>query len=184
MGKKITPGRFTVETDEPFVVFMAGVRVNNFFAFRKWVPAVVSIIPMVRTLMKHRSIGLIGIQPFVHWLGVGSIQYWRSFEDLERFARSKIDPHLPAWRRFNKTVGTDGSVGIWHETFLIEPAHYEVVYNNMPLFGLSMATTHKFVKHVPAVGHHETARRRLGDKNEPAVPTPPNPAHSENLASD
>ncbi|MBA4115324.1 MAG: DUF4188 domain-containing protein [Rubrobacter sp.] len=44
---------------------------------------------------------------------------WRSFEDLERFARNPDDPHLPSWRRFNQTVGSDGSVGIWHETYVV-----------------------------------------------------------------
>ena len=32
---KVLPGRFTARTDEPFVVFMIGMRVNKFFAFRK-----------------------------------------------------------------------------------------------------------------------------------------------------
>jgi Domain of unknown function (DUF4188) len=173
--EKIFPGRFTAQTDEPFVVFMAGVRVNNFLAFRKWIPAVMAIPPMVRTLYKHRSIGFLGGLPFLYWPGIGTIQYWRSFEDLENFARSKEDPHLNSWRRFNKAVGTDGSVGIWHETFIVKKGNYEVVYNNMPFFGLSSSETHKFVKHVPAVGHHETARRRLGEENEPAVPSPVNP---------
>ena len=31
-----------------------------------------------------------------------TVQYWRSFEDLERFARNPNDPHPPAWRRFNQ----------------------------------------------------------------------------------
>ncbi|MEH2092747.1 MULTISPECIES: DUF4188 domain-containing protein [unclassified Nostoc] len=46
----------------------------------------------------------------------GLIQYWRSFEDLERFARNLADAHLKAWQRFNQAIGADGSVGIWHET--------------------------------------------------------------------
>ena len=33
--------------------------------------------------------------------GAALVQYWRSYEDLERFARNPDDPHLPAWRRFN-----------------------------------------------------------------------------------
>lgn len=173
---KIIPGRFTVETNEPFVVFMAGVRVNRFLAFRKWLPAVLAIPPMMRVLYKHRSLGFLGGQPFLYWPGIGTIQYWRSFEDLENFARSNIDPHIKAWRRFNKMVGTDGSVGIWHETYLIDPSQYEVVYNNMPFFGLSTATTTtKHVKYKPALGKKETARQRLGEENEPAVPSPANP---------
>ncbi|MEH2140213.1 monooxygenase family protein [Nostoc sp.] len=30
---------------------------------------------------------------------MGLIQYWRSFEDLERFARNSADAHLKAWQR-------------------------------------------------------------------------------------
>lgn len=95
------------------------------------------------------------------------IQYWRSFEDLERFARNPADAHLKPWQRFNQNIGADGSVGIWHETYLIEPGKYEAIYGNMPVFGLAAAT-----KHVPAMGHKETARRRLGGDGEPAVPSP------------
>ena len=61
----------------------------------------------------------------------------------------------------------DGTVGIWHETYLIQPHQYEAVYGNMPVFGLAKAT-----QHVPAVGRRETARRRLGGENAPAVATP------------
>ncbi len=96
-----------------------------------------------------------------------TIQYWRSFDDLEKFARDKDDPHLEAWRKFNKTIGSDGSVGIFHETFLVDAGKYEALYGNMPILGLAAATSH-----VPAVGKRETARRRLGGNSEPAVATP------------
>ncbi|WP_265578500.1 MULTISPECIES: DUF4188 domain-containing protein [unclassified Nostoc] len=70
--------------------------------------------------------------------------------------------------RFNrKVLGTDGSVGIWHETYLIEPGRDEAIYGNMPVFGLAAAT-----KHVPAMGRRETARRRLGGDNELVMPLP------------
>jgi hypothetical protein len=65
------------------------------------------------------------------------IQYWRSFEDLERFARHPSDPHLKAWKKFNQAVGADGSVGIWHETYTLNPDQFESVYGNMPRFGLA-----------------------------------------------
>ena len=108
-----------------------------------------------------------GGETFVYWRGAGLIQYWRSFEDLERFARNPADAHLKAWQRFNQAIGADGSVGIWHETYLIEPGRYEAVYGNMPVFGLAAGT-----KHVSAMGRKETARRRLGGDGEPAVPSP------------
>jgi hypothetical protein len=37
----------------------------------------------------------------------------------------------------------------------------------MPAFGLGAAA-----EHLPATGRRETARRRLGGENEPAVPSP------------
>ena len=40
----------------------------------------------------------------------------------------------PAWRAFNRAVGSNGSVGIWHETYLVGPGNYEVLLRNMPPF--------------------------------------------------
>jgi Domain of unknown function (DUF4188) len=164
---KVVPGRFTAQTDEPFVVFMIGMRINKFLAFRKWIPTAMAMRPMLTTLFQHPEKGFLGAQFFFNLRGPVTIQYWRSFDDLERFARDKSEPHLSAWKRFNKSIGSDGSVGIWHETYLVDAGKYEAVYGNMPIVGLAAAT-----KHVPAIGHRETARRRLGGASDPAVTSP------------
>jgi hypothetical protein len=163
----VVRGRFTAQMDEPFVVFLIGMRINRFRAVRKWWGTFVSMPPMLRELKQHREKGLLGMEFFVYWRGIAIVQYWRSFEDLERFARTPSEPHLPTWRWFNHTIGSDGTVGFWHETYIVKQGQSESIYNNMPLFGLAAAT-----KSVPAVGRRETARRRLGYENEPAVPTP------------
>ena len=157
---KVIPGRFTAETSEPFVVFLIGMRINQIFAFSKWLPTAMAMSPMLRTLYKHPEKGFLGGESFLYPRGVGLIQYWHSFEDLERFARSPEEPHLNAWQRFNRYVGADGSVGIWHETYLINPGNYEAIYGNMPIFGLAAAT-----KHVSVTGRRETARHRVGMGN-------------------
>ena len=163
---RVIPGRFTAQRDEGFVVFMIGMRINKLLAFTKWVPTLVAMAPMLRTLYEHPEKGFLGARTLFGWRGVTVVQYWRSFDDLERFARDADDPHFLAWRRFNQAVGfKDGTVGIWHESYLIEPGHYEAVYGNMPVFGLAAAT-----KHVPASGRRATARRRLGGESEPGVP--------------
>jgi hypothetical protein len=95
------------------------------------------------------------------------LQYWRSFDDLERFARNPADPHLGPWRRYNRAVGSAASAGVWHETYQVGAGQYEAVYANMPVFGLAAASAH-----VPAVGRRETARGRPGGEAEPAVPSP------------
>jgi hypothetical protein len=168
----VIPGRFTARRDEPFVVFMIGMRVNRFFALRKWITTAMAMGPMLRTLYQHPEKGFLGAQTLLTWRGVVVMQYWNSFEELETFARDRDDPHLASWRRFNKRIGSDGSVGIWHESYLVPAGSYECVYNNMPVTGLAAAT-----EHIPAVGRLETARRRLGGESAPAVPTPARPAN-------
>lgn len=168
---KVISGRFSADIEGPFVVFLIGMRVNKFFAFRKWFATAMAMGPMIRTLYEHPEKGFLGAQTFFNLRGVVTIQYWRSFEDLERFARDRDDPHLAAWKQFNRSIGSDGSVGIWHETFLVDEGKYEALYGNMPVFGLASAA-----KHVPATGRRETARRRLGGTSEPAVESPLQPA--------
>jgi len=153
---KIFNGRYTAKTGEPFVVFLIGMRINKWWRFDKWLPVASAMTPMLVTLFKHPEKGFLHGEFFWNFSGPVLIQYWRSFEELENFARNPSDPHLEAWKKFNKAVGADGSVGIWHETYQVEPDKYECVYGNMPEFGLGAA-----LEHVEALGRRETARLRL-----------------------
>jgi Monooxygenase af470-like len=148
--------RYTAKTSEPFVVFLIGMRINKWWRFDKWIPVANTMAPMLTTLFTHPEKGFLHGEFFWNFSGPALIQYWRSFEDLEKFAREPSDPHLAAWKKFNQAVGSDGIVGIWHETFLVQPDQYECVYGNMPAFGLGAA-----VEHVEAVGRRQTARLRL-----------------------
>lgn len=154
----VRPGRYTAQIDTEFVVFLIGMRVNQPWAFGKWLPVAQAMGPMIKTLTEHPEKGFLGAESFFRLfpLGIMMMSYWRSFEDLERFARSPSEPHLPAWQAFNKAVGSDGSVGIWHETYLIQPGQYEAIYGNMPVFGLAAAT-----EHVPVGRRGEGARERV-----------------------
>lgn len=167
---KILPGRITaqmsMQIEEPFIMLILGIRVNDFRLFWKWIPTALYSLPMLYTLIRHRAAGFLGGQATYFWPGIGLIQYWRTFEDLERFARSKEHPHFGAWRWYNKAIGTKGSVGLWHEVFLVKPLCHETVYENMPLFGMAAAT-----KPIPVTEQHKTiSRLRLGEKDAPAVP--------------
>jgi Monooxygenase af470-like len=86
------------------------------------------------------------------------IQYWRSFDHLEAYARNPSHAHWPAWTRFNRRVRTtSGDVGIWHETFLVRAGEYETLYGSMPRVGLALAG-----RHLPVNPARETARLRIG----------------------
>ena len=84
-----------------------------------------------------------------------------SFDKLFAYAHDRSGQHFPAWAAFNRAVGTDGSVGIWHETYLVEPGKSECIYANMPRFGLAAATAH-----VKAEGRLAAAKDRLKDRLE------------------
>jgi hypothetical protein len=159
-------GRYTAQIDGPFVFFVIGMRINQLWKVWRWLPTLAAMGPMLQELYRHPDKGFLGAEFMLTLRGPVLLQYWRSFDHLDRFARDRDDPHLPAWQRFNRTAGQDGSVGIFHETYVIESGRYECVYGNMPRFGLAKAA-----EHVAAVGGRATARRRLGaGQDEPAVP--------------
>ena len=140
------------------------MRINRLFAFRKWVPTARAMGPMIRELYQHPEKGLLGHELFVYWRGPVLLQYWRSFEDLERFARDPESSHLPAWKRFNQLARGSGDVGIWHETYRVRAGEYEAIYGNMPRVGLGAAGEHG------PLGSTSTASLRAGVRAEDAAP--------------
>jgi len=118
---KIFNGRYAAKTDQPFVVFLIGMRINKWWRFDKWMPVANAMGPMLTTLFTHPEKGFMHGEFYWNFTGPVTIQYWRSFEELEQFARNPSEPNLEAWKKFNQAVGTDGIVGIWHETYLVEP---------------------------------------------------------------
>jgi hypothetical protein len=152
----IFAGRFTAKADQPFVVFLIGMRINQLWAVHRWLPVAQAMVPMLQELYQHPEMGFLGATFALTSRGPLTVQYWRSFEDLERFARGPHNPHLPAWQRFYKASKDGAPVGIWHETYLIQPDQYEAVYVNMPAFGLASVT-----EHIPVTHHLDSARQRL-----------------------
>ena len=172
---KVTPARMSAELQGDFVVFLIGMRINKPWKVHKWLPVARAMGPMLRVLSRASASARselaspaarsqrghdLGLLAFTSWVGPHGpllVQYWRSFADLERFAREPSLPHHAAWRDFNRRVGTDGDVGIWHETYQVRAGQYESVYANMPMFGLAAAGAH-----VPVGKRGDTAAERLG----------------------
>ncbi|MBI3153348.1 MAG: DUF4188 domain-containing protein [Chloroflexi bacterium] len=149
-------GRYTAKTEKPFIVFLIGMRINQWWRIDKWIPVASAMGPMMQALFTNPEKGFLHAEFFWNFNGPCMVQYWRSFEDLENFARNPSDPHMGPWKKFNQAIGADGVVGIWHETYTVNSDQFECVYGNMPRFGLAAA-----MEHVQAVGRRETARMRL-----------------------
>jgi hypothetical protein len=151
----VTNGRVTATLEGNFVVFMIGMRFNKLWAIHKWLPVFLAMPKMLKELYSNKELGLLHHEM---WFGrtVILVQYWRSKEQLLAYAKNRDAEHLPAWKDFNKAVGSNGSVGIWHETYQATNGTYENIYANMPPFGLGKAGS------LQAVGkERETAKQRF-----------------------
>jgi len=145
--------KMAAELDGEFVVFLIGMRINKPWKLHKWLPVFLAMPRMLKELDAHPELGLLGYTMSLSVI----VQYWRSFEHLEAYARSTSQAHLPAWAAFNKRVRvSSGDVGIWHETYRIVPGQYEAIYGSMPAFGLG-----KVGRLVPATDRRDTARGRM-----------------------
>jgi hypothetical protein len=150
----IRQGRWTAEIEGDFVVFIIGARINSKLqAFKALIDlgGRRGMTHMLKYLTAHPQKGLLGYQ----MAGFTVIQYWRSFEHLEAFAKNTDDPHLDVWRNYWKRVSKNARAGIWHETYLVRDGEYEAIYGNMPPHGLGKAA------HLVPVAESVGARERL-----------------------
>jgi hypothetical protein len=156
MRGSIHDAKLTAHLGGEFVVFLIGMRINQFWKVHKWWPVVRAMGRMLPELYRQPALGLLHHEM---WFGrtLILVQYWRSMDQLMDYAKARDSQHLPAWQAFNKAIGTDGSVGIWHETYQAGPGTHENIYVNMPPFGMGKAGTL-----VPAKGGLQSARGRLG----------------------
>ena len=154
---EIIAKRVCAEIEGDFVVFLIGMRINRPWKFWKWAPVAAAMPRMLIELARQPDLGLLHARSMFGFPDIVVTQYWRSFDHLEAYAKSREAAHLPAWQAFNKAIGSNGDVGIWHETYLIENGRYENVYNNVPAFGLGRAGTIK-----DAAGARKEARGRMG----------------------
>jgi hypothetical protein len=160
----IFAGRHSGTIDGDFVVFLIGMRVNRPLQVRKWVPVFAAMPRMLAELERNPGSGFLGATLGLLTTGPAVVQYWRSFDHLERYARDPDAPHLPAWRRFNQEARASGAVGIWHETYRVRAGEYETTYSNMPRIGLALAGDHR------PIGSTSTAATRAGVREHDTAP--------------
>jgi len=160
--RSVVDRRVTANIEGDFVVFLIGMRINRPLRVHRWWPVFLAMPRMIRELEGRPESGFLGaklylgspLQPMV-------VQYWRSFDQLEAYARARDVSHWPAWVKFNKRIGSNGDVGIWHESYLVQAGRYDSVYNNMPPTGLGAVS-----ELIPATGRKAAAASRAGVREE------------------
>ncbi len=125
--------RMTANIEGDFVVFLIGMRINKPWKVHKWLPVFSAMPRMLSELDANPELGCLH-----HIFGLRVIvQYWRSFDQLEAYAKARDNEHLPAWAAFNQSLSKcRGDVGIWHETYQVRAGEYETVYSGMPEWGV------------------------------------------------
>jgi Domain of unknown function (DUF4188) len=96
--------RVTASIDGDIVALLIGMRINRLWKIHKWLPVALAMPRMVRELYADPSSGFLGAHA---WFGITTVmlQYWRSFDHLERYAKDRSQQHMPAWAAFNHAVG-------------------------------------------------------------------------------
>jgi hypothetical protein len=159
------PGRYSAKIEGDFVVFLIGMRINRPWKVHKWWPVLAAMRPMLRELEADPDSGLLHVQQALIGGGPAAVQYWRSFEHLERWSRDPNAAHLPAWREFNQRIRASGDVGIWHETYKVRAGEYETIYGNMPRVGLGAVGDL-----IPVGSTNDTAAVRIGERTDDRAP--------------
>jgi len=134
----ITPKRITVELEESKIVFLIGLRIRNIWKIHQWWHLVLTMPKILKELRTQKVAGFITGNL---WYGrnILMVQYWDDFKSLEQYARNHSKSHMPIWTYFNLQILSSANVGVWHETYPVEPGKFDAIYTNMPDFGLALA---------------------------------------------
>jgi hypothetical protein len=157
--------RIAAEIEGAFVVFIIGARLNRWWKLPKYAWFMSTMPKMLAELAARPESGFLGFERLGPTVNV---QYWRSLAQLTAYARARDATHFPYWVRFNREIGSNGDIGIWHETYLVRAGQYEAVYNNMPPHGLA-----KVAGYADAVGKRMTAAGRAGQGDGTDAPVEP-----------
>ena len=111
--------RLAAQIEGDFVVFLIGARLNKWWQLRDMVWFAKTMPKMLKELsaLPSEETGFLGFQMLSMLINV---QYWRSFDHLEAYARSKDHEHFPEWIEFNRRFkNRRGDVGIWQHAEVI-----------------------------------------------------------------
>lgn len=150
--------RVTADVPDGTIAFLVGMRINQWWALHKIFPVLLAMPAMIIEQVRQRELGMIGSpRTFVSGRLVLVIEYWKSYEYLEAYAKANDNSHLSAWGAFNRAARGNRAVGVFHETYVVKPGTVETIYSNLPtdiLLGAAVGTT-------PIGRTAESSRQRL-----------------------
>ena len=153
--------------DEPFVVFLFGMRWNRPRGLPRFLWGLRVLRRVLADLKGGQQPGFLASHVYLGARTLIATQYWESFDTLDAYARDHALPHRRAWQRYLREALNDPAMGLWHETYLVEPGSWEGVYVNMPAWGLGAAA-----ELVEMRTTRNSARDRLHQQHRARTPRP------------
>ncbi|MCL6423122.1 DUF4188 domain-containing protein [Brachybacterium sp. JHP9] len=170
------PPTLTHAHEGPVTVFHIGMTIRRPHRPDLWGPVLMAMPRMIRELERNRDdaaggraedLGFLGGDFALSGHGPWMVQFWRTPELLQAYARDPARAHLPAWKAFNAGVRrSPGAVGVWHETYVVPADGIETLYVNGARVGLG-----RIAGTIPVERRGVTARERLGATREAPGPS-------------
>ncbi|MDE9367834.1 DUF4188 domain-containing protein [Luteipulveratus sp. YIM 133132] len=170
--------RLTHSHDGELAVLLIGMTVNRPWRPDQWLPVARAMPRMITELYANKAAAERGEQEWLGFLGARSlvggrgptvVQYWRSAEDIYRYAGDVGREHRPAWKAFYERARRHpDAVGVWHETYAVPAGGHESIYFGTPPMGLGAVTGL-----VPVRRRGETARERISSRVRPEAEVGP-----------
>lgn len=139
--------RVTHAFDGDLVLFLIGMRIHQPWRLDVVGRTFAAMPRMIAELERNRRAADEGVAEDLGFLGARYLldgahpmvlQYWRSTEDLYRYAANPDLTHRPAWKAFyGYAAKAPRAVTIWHETFAVPAGAHESVYGGPARFGLA-----------------------------------------------
>ena len=157
--------RVTHAFDGDLVLFLVGMRVHQPWRLDVVGRAFAAMPRMVVELERNRQaasrqaedLGFLGARYLLDGAHPTLLQYWRSTEDLYRYAANAALSHRPAWKAFyGYAAKAPEAVTIWHETYAVPAGGHESIYAGPARFGLAAIDGV-----VPTSQRGERARERM-----------------------
>jgi hypothetical protein len=130
--------RKTSKIEEPIALFLVGVQCRSLKSFWKLPFISRKMSKLQNELNMNKDSGLLWGENFISFKPFTTLylSYWKSIEHINNFANNSKFSHKETWIQYMRKYYKDKNIGIWHETYEIDPNKAENIYVGMSLFGL------------------------------------------------
>ena len=159
----VQQGRWTAEIDGDFVVFLIGAMAHDPVGSPEATRLLMTMSDMLGELLSDPSKGLLAFSTYgTAANGAVLIQYWRSFDALEAYARDPGAKHAPVWREWNRLAADERSGALRAGRVLTRhPRHWDLRCRNVPACGRRRRTAPRArARAMPRRRHPRRSSRR------------------------